>query len=150
MNKLEYIPSKKEKAFWVIAGFVLFLPTLGFTFRRYSFFFNRESYFTRKNLLDYLLLSQLPSPKKLSYVDAYVWELKNYRLYLWKDNSISLHKENKDCILCNYHDPKGADLKRFNKINRYILNIRCLSLEECLAKIKHKRKPFRVLLTYQF
>ena len=117
MDKLEYIPSKKEEALWSITGIFLIFLTLGFTWKRYSFFFNRKGYFTRKNLFEYLLLNQLPSLKKLSYYDAYVWEFNNYRLYLWKDNHISLHIEDTNCILCDYYDPKGADLKRYNKIN---------------------------------
>jgi hypothetical protein len=116
MINLEYTQSEKEKSFWVVVGMIVGILIFPWKYF-YTFFFEREQYFTRKNLLKYLQNNPLPPfVEPEGYPGSYCWTIDHYRLYLWKGDPISLHRtEDSECVLCSFYS-KGIDEKRTKKI----------------------------------
>jgi|GEM_PF-6700946 len=126
MNKIECEISNWSKLFWITIGGIVTPLTLGAAFMYfYMFFFERECYYTRRNLLVYLLHNSLPQPEKFESkfeksICGFLWSFEDYHLYLWWNGDVSLHLKENDCILSSFNS-RGLDRRRYNKIKNILL-----------------------------
>jgi hypothetical protein len=105
------------KRFYIVLGIVAIIATAFIAWvLYYSFFFEREDWLTRKNLLKWLTENELPEPRLSSF--GFEYNINGLKLYLWNGGTVSLH--DKDFVLSSF---TGGyfDRRNYNKIKQILV-----------------------------
>lgn len=91
--------SKLEKVLFIICGAILELVTLCWGHHVWGgYFFSHEVYINRKRLVIHMTKYGLPTFRKISHDDLYIYEwhlADNVIMLFWPDHRFSLHRDEK-------------------------------------------------------